>query len=100
MPLISCAFGEPFYLCPRLFLHQDKVAEQLDLCSALGGVGRGKGTRIPSRVRTFIMITFICKVATDKPCAGDTFFPACLASQSWTNDGENDLRARGKGNTG
>lgn len=43
------------------------------------------------------MITLICKVAADKPCTGDVFFPACLASLLWTNNGENDLRERGKG---
>lgn len=43
------------------------------------------------------MITFICKVATDKPCTGGTFFPACLASLLGTNDGKSDLREREKG---
>lgn len=62
-----------------------------------GRCRRGKGTRISFRVRTFIMITFICKVATDKLCTGDTFFPVCLASLLRTSDGESDLRARGKG---
>lgn len=42
MTLINRASREPLYLCPGLFLRQDKVAEQLDLCSALGGVGGGR----------------------------------------------------------
>lgn len=48
MPLINRAFGEPLYLCPRMFLRQDKIAEELDLCSALGDVGGGRalGTNI------------------------------------------------------
>lgn len=43
----------------------------------------------------FIMITFICKVATDKPCTGDAFFPVCLLSG--TNDGKSNVRGKGKG---
>lgn len=62
-----------------------------------GRCRKGKGAGAFSRVQTFIMITFICKVAADKPCTGETFFSGCLASLLWTNDGESDLRERGEG---